>query len=177
MVKIFFFCFQLDVELLSDVFENFRLMFHKECNLDIAQFLSIPSVSFAAMLKESKVKLELISDINQFLLIEKNLRGGYCGAHRRISLANHSKIPFASILDPTVIIMSQDFASLYAYCMTKWLPTSVRWGTEVETNHVKALFEDTLGRSYMSLTGEENVGFLIYCDISYPDQVKGFLSK
>ena len=149
-------------------------MCYKESQLDIAQFLSIPSISFCSMLKQSKVKLKLISDINLFLIIEKNLRGGYCGTHKRLCVSNHSKIPYADPLAPTSIIMSQDFSALYGSCMRKYLPTSARWGTIQEFVYVKQLFEND---GYLSLTGEESLGFLILCDLIYPEEIKKLLSK
>ena len=106
---LFFFPTKLDVELLSDVWQNFREMFYQDAKLDIAQYVSIPSISFSTMLKESKVKLELVSDINIFLLIEANLRGGYSGAHRRLCVSNHSEVPYANPTAPTCILTSQDF--------------------------------------------------------------------
>ena len=105
--------FQLDVELLCDVFANFRSSIYQDSMLDVAQFVSIPSLSFSTMLKEAKVSLKLISDINIFLLIEKNLRGGYCGTHKRLSVSNNSAIPYCDPSQATVIINSQDFAALY----------------------------------------------------------------
>ena len=165
---------RLDCELLADVYQSFRNMFYDYVGLDIAQYMSIPGISFDSMLKKSQVKLELISDINLFLLIENNLRGGYSGAHKRLSVSNHSGVPYVDRNAATSIIMTQDFASLYADCMTKWLPTSVRWGDSVETEMVKSKFES---EEYLQFTGEEDVGYLILCDVEYPEEIKPFLSK
>ena len=62
--------------LLADVFEKFVatcLKFHK---LDPCHYFSSPGLSWDATLKMTDVKLEKISNIDKYLLIEKWLRGG-----------------------------------------------------------------------------------------------------
>jgi len=65
-----------DVLLLTDVFENFRktCVFHYK--LDPCHYLSSPGLSWDAMLKMTKINLDLISDIDMQLFIEKGMRGG-----------------------------------------------------------------------------------------------------
>ena len=67
----------LDV-LLSDVMLKFRktLLFH--FGLDPAQFYTTPNYSWYAMLKNTKVLLELITDIDMYDMIKHNIRGGLC---------------------------------------------------------------------------------------------------
>ena len=65
-----------DVLLLTDVFEKLIdtcLNFYK---LDPCHYFSSPGLSWDAMLKMTGIKLEKISDINQYLFIEKGTRGG-----------------------------------------------------------------------------------------------------
>ena len=65
-----------DTLLLADVFENFRNMFLKIYELDPAKFLSAPGLAWQAVLKKTKVKLDLLADINMLLMVEKGIRGG-----------------------------------------------------------------------------------------------------
>ena len=55
---------QSDTLLLADVFENFRNMCLKIYELDSAKFLSGPGLAWQAALKTTKVKLDLLTDIN-----------------------------------------------------------------------------------------------------------------
>ena len=66
-------------DVFENVFENFRAINHKLYGLDVAKYLSLPSFSFDAMLLQSKVKLELITDLEQYEFIQKAIRGGVSG--------------------------------------------------------------------------------------------------
>ena len=57
--------------LLAVVFENFRDKCIEICELDPAHFLSPPGLAWQACLKKEKVELELLTDINMLLMIEK----------------------------------------------------------------------------------------------------------
>ena len=67
---------QSDTALLADVFENFRKVCLKEYKLDPCYFVSAPGLAWTAMLKLTKVKLELLADIDMLLIIEEGTRGG-----------------------------------------------------------------------------------------------------
>ena len=69
---------QIDTLLLADVFENFRNMCIKIYELDPAKFLSAHGLAWQADLKKTKVKLDLLNDINMLLMVEKGIRGGIC---------------------------------------------------------------------------------------------------
>ena len=73
---------QCDTFLLADVFENFRNMCLNEYGLDPARFLSAPGLAWQACLKKTKVELELLTDIDMVLMVEKGTRGGICQAIR-----------------------------------------------------------------------------------------------
>ena len=64
---------QSDVLLLADVFENFRDMCIEIHELDPAHCLSAPGLIQQACLKKTKVNLELLTDIDMLLMVEKEL--------------------------------------------------------------------------------------------------------
>ena len=78
-----------DTLLLADVFENFRKMCLKIYHLDPAKFLSAPGLAWEAALKKTEVKLELLTDIDMILIVEKCIRGGICHAIHRYAKANN----------------------------------------------------------------------------------------
>lgn len=60
-----------DVLLLADVFENFRATALDIYKLDPAHYISAPSFSWDAMLKYTKAKLELLTDVDQLMFVER----------------------------------------------------------------------------------------------------------
>ena len=57
--------------LLADIFENFRNMCLKIFETDPVKFLSAPGLTWQTALKRTKVKLDLLTDINMLLMIKK----------------------------------------------------------------------------------------------------------
>ena len=80
---------QVDTLLLPDVFENFRRKGIKIYELDSANFLSAPRLAWQACLKKTKIKLELLTDVDMLLMVEKGIRGGICHAIYRYAKANN----------------------------------------------------------------------------------------
>ena len=70
--------FACDTELLADVFENFRNISLKIYKLDPAKFPAAPGLAWQAALKKTKVKLDLLTDIDMLLMVEKPIKGGIC---------------------------------------------------------------------------------------------------
>lgn len=88
---------------MADVFENF----HKTClqcyKLDPAHYFTNPGLSWDAMLNLTGIKLELMSDVDQFQFIEKGMSGGisyianrYGGANTKY-MSNHNPEEASSI--------------------------------------------------------------------------------
>ena len=65
-----------DVLLLADVFENFRKVCLEYYKLDPCHYFTAPGLSWDACLKMTGIELDLISDVDMHLFIEKGLRGG-----------------------------------------------------------------------------------------------------
>ena len=57
--------------------------------LDPANFLSAPGLAWQAALKKTKVKLDLLTDIDMLLMVEKGIRGGICHSIYRYAKANN----------------------------------------------------------------------------------------
>ena len=57
--------------------------------LDPAYFVSAPGLAWQACLKKTGVKLELITDYDMLLMIEKGIRSGICQATHRYTKANN----------------------------------------------------------------------------------------
>ena len=80
---------QCDTFLLADVFKNFRNKCIEIYGLDPNHFLSAPGLVWQACLKRTKVKLELLTDIDMLLMVEGGIRGGICQVIYRYTKANN----------------------------------------------------------------------------------------
>ena len=78
-----------DVLFLADVFEKFIDTCLKFCGLNPCHCFSSPRLSWDAMLKKSGVKSEKISDIDKYLFIEIDRRGGISYIIKRYAKANN----------------------------------------------------------------------------------------
>ena len=66
---------QSDTLLLADVFENFRNMCLDEYRLDPAHFFTVAGLAWQAYLKKAGEKLELLTNYDMLLMVEKGIRG------------------------------------------------------------------------------------------------------
>ena len=78
-----------DVLLLADVFEKFIGTCLEYYGLDPRHYFRSPKLSWDAMLKMTVIELELISDIEMYLFIEKGMRVGISYIDKRHSKANN----------------------------------------------------------------------------------------
>ena len=83
---------QSDTLLLADVFNNFRDMCLKAYELDPAHFLSLPGLAWQACLKKTNIELELLTDYDMLLMVEKGIRGGICHSIHQYARANNKYI-------------------------------------------------------------------------------------
>ena len=58
-------------------------------NLTLQNFISAPGLACQAALKKNKLKLDLSTDIDMLLMVEKDIRGGICDSIYRYSKANN----------------------------------------------------------------------------------------
>ena len=57
--------------------------------LNLARFLTVIGLAWKAALKKTKVKLDLLTDIDMLVMVEKGIRGGICHAIHRYAKNNN----------------------------------------------------------------------------------------
>ena len=82
---------QSDTSLFADVFENVRNICIEIYELILLIFLSAPGLAWQAFLKNTRVELELLTDINMLLMVKKAIRGGICHAIYRCANDKYKK--------------------------------------------------------------------------------------
>ena len=79
---------QSDTLLLLDVFENYRNKYIEIYEVDPVHFLSAPGLAWQACLKKTEVKIQLLTNVDMLLMVEKGIRGGMFHAIHRYAEAN-----------------------------------------------------------------------------------------
>ena len=114
--------------LLADVFESFRNTCIKVYELDCAPFLSARGLAWQARLKKTEVKLELLTDVDMFLMVEKGIRGGICHAIHRYAKANNKYMKNYNKDKEESFLQYLDASNLYGWAMSQKLPVSAfKW--------------------------------------------------
>ena len=78
-----------DVLLLADVFQNFRDSCMEAYSLDVAHYFTTPGFSWDAMLKYTGVSLQLFTDVDMLLFVERGIRGGISQCSNRFAKSNN----------------------------------------------------------------------------------------
>ena len=115
---------QSDTLLLADVFENFRNMCIKVYELGPARFLSAPKLAWQACLKKTDVKLELLTEPDMLLMVEKGIRGGICHAIHRYAKANNKYMKNYDENEESLFLEYLDANNLYGFAMSEPLPVN-----------------------------------------------------
>ena len=152
-----------DVLLLADVFETFRKKSMQQYGLDPAHYYTSPGLSWDALLKKTRVELELLTDYDQHLFIEKGLRGGVAMVSKRYAKANNPYVEGYDPHKPNSYIMYLDANNLYGWAMSQPLPVSgFRWVEDCEG----------LAVSIADHPDNSPEGFIVEADLEYPEELQ-----
>ena len=150
---------QSDTAQLADVFENVRTVCLKEYELDPSYFVSAPGLALEAMSKITKVKLELLTDIDMVLMVENSIRGGLTQVVRKYGVANNKYLPDYDKNKKSTYLQYLDANNLYGYAMIKKLPLNgFKWS---DPNKYTSEF-------IKNYDEKNNKGYLLEVDIEYP---------
>ena len=108
-----------DTLLLADVFENFRDMCIKEYELDPAHFVSLPGLAWQACLKKTNIELELLTDYDMLLMVEKGIRRGISHSIHRYAEAKNKYMKNYNNNEES------SYIQYYGWAMSKKLPVNV----------------------------------------------------
>ena len=146
---------KMDVLLLADVFEIFRKTAMTTYGLDPAWYYTLPGYSWDALLKCTNVSLELITDPDMYLFIEKGLRGGISMVSHRHARANNPSMENYDPSQPNSFLQYLDANNLYGWAMSQPMPTGgFQW-----VNYTDQILETP---------ATANHGFILEVDLAYP---------
>ena len=110
--------------LLADVFKKFRNRCAENHDLRPSHYLSAAALTLNAMLSITKFQLNLISDVNMYLFIQKGMRGGVSYISRRCSKASDKYLTSYDNEYPTEFISCLNKNNFYGYPISRSLPTN-----------------------------------------------------
>ena len=124
---------QSDTLLLADVFGNFRNVCIKVYDLDPDHFLSAPGLAWQARLKKTEVRLELLTDVDMLLMVEKGIRGGIYHAIYKYAKASNKYMKNYNKDKEESFLQYLDGNKLYGWAMSQKLPVSgFKWKKNVK---------------------------------------------
>jgi hypothetical protein len=145
--------------LLADVFEAFRLRTLQTYGLDPTHYYTLPGYAWDVMLKQTDVKLELLTDIDQIMFIERGIRGGLSQCSKRHAKANNKyMINFDETSEP-IFLMYNDINNQYGFAMSQPLPTGgFEWVEDVKN------FD-------FNVSVDNPKGYILEVDLKYPKAI------
>ena len=153
-----------DVLLLADVFETFRKMCLRQYDLDPAHYYmyTSPGLSWDALLKKTGVELELLTDYDQHLLIERGVRGGISMVSKRHAKANNPLVDGYDPEKPSSHFLYLDANNHYGWAISQPLPTGAfRWEEDCEQ----------LAKTIVDHPADDPEGFILEVDLQYPEDL------
>ena len=155
---------QSDTLWLADVFENFRSMCLKIYELDPAKFLSAPGLTWQAALKKTKVKVDLLSDIDMLLMVQKGIRGGICHCIYQYAKANNKYMKDYDKNKEKSYIQYWDVNNLYGWVMSQKLPiNNFEWIKDTSQ------FNEDFMKNYNE---EGDEGYFLEVDVKYLENLR-----
>ena len=152
-----------DVLLLADVFENFRDLCLKNYGLDPVYYYTSPGLAWDAMLKMTKINLELLNDIDMLLMIEKGIRGGVSIISNRYGKANNKYMDDFNKFEPSKFLMYVDANNLYGRAMSEKLPIhSFKW---LSNKEIENIYNQQIVQVW------ERTPCILEVDLEYPEEL------
>ena len=152
-----------DVLLLADVFEKFRDICLKNYGLDPVYYYTAPGLAWDACLKMTGINLQLLSDVDMLLMVEKGIRGGVSMVSNRYGKANNKYMKDFNKKEPSKYLTYFDANNLYGDAMSKKLPVhNFKWMSNKE---IENLFNNQIVQVW------KKTPCILEVDLEYPEEL------
>ena len=124
-------------------------------------YYSAPGLSWDALLKKTGVELELLTDMDMHLFIEREVRGGVSMVSKRYRKANNPRVEGYEPAQPTNYITYLDANNLYGWAMSLHLPKKgFHWKRVMPT-----------AEQIMKMKWSSQKGWILEVDLEYPEEL------
>ena len=151
-----------DILLLADVFEQFINTSHKTYGLSPAHSYTLPGYAWQCMLYMCRQQLELLTDLDMILFIEKGIRGGLSQCSKRYAEANNKYMSNYNTSKPTSYLMYFDVNNQYGWAMSQYLSYGeFKWLTT----------DDVLKLNISEIADNSPDGYILEVDLDIPREL------
>ncbi|CAG8505748.1 17406_t:CDS:2 [Cetraspora pellucida] len=148
---------ETDVLLLADVFMNYTIMCLKDDGLDPSHYVSAPGMFNNSLYKSSRVELKLMTDMDEYLIVENGIREGMTMASHRYAKANNPQCPDYEPSKPKSWALYEDMNALYSGAMTQYMSTEILGKVSPEeVPNIQSIAPDT------------EIGYILEVDLEAP---------
>ena len=135
----------------------------KVYQLDPAKFLSAPGLSWQAALKKIEVKLELLTEIDMLLMVEKRIIRRICNANHRYAKANNKYMKDYDKNKESSCLKYWDVNNIYGWAMSQNLPVNnFEWIKDTSS----------LNEDFIKICNKESdEGYLLEVGVQYPEKL------
>ena len=159
---------EVDVLLLADCFEKFRTFSLKNYRLDPVHFMTAPGLSWDSALLHTGVILEIPTDPDIHLFIDKGIRGGISFVGNPHAKALNKYInKETNEIDEEDYIMFFDVNNQYGAAMSDYLPTD---GFEWDSSFDNMSLEEQ-NEFILALKDDDPTGYIFSVDLEYPHNI------
>ena len=133
------------------------------CGLDPCHYFSSSGLSWNAMLKMTRIELDLISDIDMHLFIQKGMTGGISYIARRHSKAMNKYMECYDSSKESKYITYLDANNLYDRAASQYLPYSgFEWLNQKEISDF----------CLNSISENNSIGYILEVDLEYLSELQ-----
>ena len=111
------------------------------------------------MLKYTNIELDLITDMDMYLMVEKGIRGGISQISHRYAESNYPGMETYDDKKQKKILTYQDANALYAWAMPQLLPTKCfPWVSPDQVD-------------FLNVPKDSKIGYILEVDLEYPEEL------
>ena len=150
---------------LADCFQFYRQQTHETYQLDPVWYLSVNQLAWDAALKTSNIKLQLLTDYDMYIFVEKAIRGGLSICPNRFYIANNKNCENYDDTQVEKSLLFLDINNLYGMALSSCLPShGFKWLTKQQIDKLHII----------NIANDNPIGYILEVDLDYPSHLHDY---